>query len=659
MWVTVFQVLVVIIASIVMVSIFVLTIRGLLGRPFSWFRITMAGILSLVITQPIINNLAGSEEDTRRLVDQGSNLEIGLIVALGTAIGILVGITFLVIGEAILPTGTVPGPLYMARASRRWFHRTQRYAQISWVLLKHRILLGALGSLRAELRDPEDRRELARRFTAALNESGVTFIKLGQILSTRRDLLPVEFIESFSTLQTGAQPLPWEAMEPAISRALGSRSIAEVFEYIDEKPLASASIAQVHTARLKSGEDVVLKIRRPGIRRQVERDLDIVGRIAAQVERSTGWGKEVGARSLSEGFAAALREELDLSVEARNMRIIAAGQRPGDTNIPKVFSDISTHDLLVMERIHGEPLNDSILARTDLDRDALACSVFDSLLHQMLVIGTFHADPHPGNLMLMPDGRLTLLDFGSVGRIDKVIRQALMRMLLAWEFGDPVAATDALLGMVRRPADLDEYQLERDMGHFMANYIVPGATIDTQAVADLFGIVARNGLAMPPQLAAALRAIGTMEGTLSHVAPGFNIMEEARAFAERSMRDVVRPTNLRQMLTEELSTLLPMLQRLPRRIDRITAALEEGRLNVNVSPLSGNEDQRVVRSLMQELLLSVLAAASGVMAVMLIGQDTGPKVVPNMTMFQFMGYFLMVLAFILAMRVLVFIFRRA
>lgn len=632
--------------------------RGLFGVSFSLPRLILAALIAIFATQPIIDGLIGSREARDALIEQQDYYRIWWIVALGTLIAFLMGMTFLVIAEALAPSNSIPGPIYMVRASNRWWRRTLRYVQIIWILLKHGVALGSIGGNRAEMRSEEGRAEMARKIRDAMSESGVTFIKLGQILSTRRDLLPPEFITEFAQLQTRAKPLPWEAIESELAANLNGKRIEDVFASVDKTPLASASIAQVHVATLQSGEEVVLKIRRPGIRRQVDQDLDILDRLAAQLERSTSWGREMGARDLAAAFAKALHEELDLSVEARNMRIIAAGQHAGDTLIPHVYSHLCTRDLLVMERMHGTPLSNVDPTRIPEGREELASTIFGSLLHQMLILGTFHADPHPGNIMLLDDGTITLLDFGSVGRIDKNMRQSLMRMLLAWQFGDPANATDALLSMMHRPEHLNEYQLERDMGSFMATYVVPGATIDSHAVADLFGIVARNGLSMPPEMAAALRAIGTIEGTLTWLAPDFNIVESARDFAEQSMRDLLRPASIKRTLEEELVALLPIITRLPRRIDRITAALEEGRLAINVSSFANKRDQHVVRSTLQELLLTILAAASGVMATMLISQDGGPTMIDGMSLFQFMGYFLLALAFILAMRVLIFIFRR-
>ena len=632
-------------------------LRGLFGVKFSLPRLIIAGIITFSLVTPIISALPGSY-DADNVVDGEPAFSAVLVSGLGMAIAILIGMVFLVIAEALVPSYTIPGPIYMVRAGRMWVQRTQRYLQISWVLLKHGVSLGSLGGNRAQMRSPEGREFLAGKLRDALSESGVTFIKLGQILSTRRDLLPPEFVDAFGTLQTQVRPLSWPEIHQAITANLNGKNFDEVFTSIDQQPLASASVAQVHAATLVSGEEVVLKIRRPGIRNQVNQDLDIVDRMAMQLERSTSWGRDMGARDLSAGFATALREELDLTVEARNMRVIAASSRPGDPHVPQVYSHISTEGMLVMERINGLPLGTVDLADVHGNRQHMADTLFEALLHQMLLVGTFHTDPHPGNIMLLPDGRLTLLDFGSVGRIDSVTRTSLIRMLLAWEFDDPISATDALLSMVERPLNLDERKLERDMGAFMATYTVPGATIGSAAVADLFGIAARNGLTMPPELAAALRTIGTVEGTLSWLVPDYNIISQARAFAEQYMKGLVRPSSLAEALTGELVSLLPLLQRLPRRIDRITAAMEDGRLTMNVSALGNERDVGVIRNLMQELLLTGLAAASGVMAVLLIGQEAGPALVPGMTVFQFMGYFLLVLAFILAMRVLIFVFRR-
>lgn len=233
-------------------------LRGLFGVRFNLPRLIFAGILTFSLVTPIINALPGSY-NADEMVDGDPIFPAMLVAMLGAAIAILIGMVFLVIAEALIPSDTLPGPFYMVRAGRMWVQRTKRYMQISWILLKHGISLGSIGGNRAQMRSPEGREFLAGKVRDALSESGVTFIKLGQILSTRRDLLPPEFIDAFSTLQTRARPLSWPEIHQAISANLHGKEIGEVFASIDQTPLASASVAQVHTATLVTGEEVVLK----------------------------------------------------------------------------------------------------------------------------------------------------------------------------------------------------------------------------------------------------------------------------------------------------------------------------------------------------------------------------------------------------------------
>jgi ubiquinone biosynthesis protein len=273
--------------------------------------------------------------------------------------------------------------------------------------------------------------------------------------------------------------------------------------------------------------------------------------------------------------------------------------------------------------------------------------------------GVFHADPHPGNILLLRDGRLGLLDFGSVGRIDAELRAALQRLLLALDRGDPVRLTDALLEVVARPEDLDELALERDLGRFMTRYLGPGLAPDARMFADLFRIVAEHGLAVPPEIAAVFRSLGTLEGTLTSLAPDFNVIAEARSFATAAFARQFRPEALQKTAAEELTALLPMLRRLPRRLDRITASAENGTLSVNVRLLANEADRRVVTGLLHQVLVTFLAAASGIMAVLLLGLHGGPVLTPRVSLYQFLGYCLLAVAAILALRVLVQVFRPA
>jgi ubiquinone biosynthesis protein len=260
-------------------------------------------------------------------------------------------------------------------------------------------------------------------------------------------------------------------------------------------------------------------------------------------------------------------------------------------------------------------------------------------------------------VLLLEDGRLGLLDFGSVGRIDAALRQSLQRLLLGLDRGDPAAVTDALLDVVTRPDEVDEDRLERSLGQFMAQHLAPGAAAGTQMFVDLFRIVTRYGLSVPPEVAAVFRALATLEGGLGEVVPGFDVVAEARGFAAVYLAEQLRPEALRQAAVDEVAVLLPLLRRLPRRIDRITGALERGRLNVNVRLLADERDRRHVTVLLHRTLITVIGGVAGIMAVLLLGTPGGPAVTRTVSLYELFAYNLLVIAAVLALRVLAAIFR--
>ena len=633
------------------VLVFAFGVRRLLGLRFSVLRTLIAGVLAFLIASPVITAISGSVVAKRTSV-----LPELWFVILGVTIALVVGMVFLVVAEALVPSGSVPGLVYVLRGMRRRMGRARRYWQISGILVRRGLTPYVRGGRRSELLTSEGRARLARSVRLAMEDGGVTFVKLGQVLSTRRDLLPAEFTSELSRLQDDAAEVPWPAMEQVLRSELGAE-VGELFASFDREPIAAASIAQVHAATLTSGARVVVKVRRPDVSQIVDRDLDIAGRLAARLERSTNWGRAVGAAGLAAGFAGALREELDLRVEARNMTSVAAAPGSRGIAIPVPYQPLCTGLVLVMDRFDGRSLA-AIDAGMPADvRAALARSLLDCLLREIMLEGTFHADPHPGNVLLLADGRLGLLDFGSVGRIDRGLRSALQRLLLALDKGDPAGLADALLEVVERPEELDELRLERMLGRFLARHVAAGITPDVTMFTDLFRIVSNYGLAVPPEIAAVFRALATMEGTLTQLAPGFDIVAEARRFAGEQLAGQFSPDTLRTTAADELVALLPLLRRLPRRIDRIGGALEAGRLSVNVRLLADEGDRRIVTGLLYLVLTTFLAAASGIMAVLMLGLHGGPTITSRVSLFQFLGYCLLVISAILALRVLALVFR--
>jgi ubiquinone biosynthesis protein len=645
--------------SIVLVAALAWASRRLLGLPVGVLRGLIAALLGFVAALLLGRALQAA---------QPGHAAAFFTVALG--VPLIAAMIFIVVAEVLVPSGTVPQPVDVVFGIRRSLARSRRYSQISRIAIRHGLGPYLHGRPRRGGDPADGRAALASSLRQALEEGGVTFTKLGQLLSTRSDLLPEEFTAELAQLQDRAEPAPWDQVKEVIAQSLGA-PVQEIFADLQQEPAAAASIAQVHKARLRcsDGSDahVAVKVERPGIRATVEQDLDILMRLAARLEDRTGWARAVGAVGVARGFAAAMREELDFRVEARNMSAVAATwadqQRAIGGSVavvlPGVHEQLCTEHVLVIEWMDGVNLRAAgqLIDDRGLDRAELTRALLRSMVYQITEGGVFHADPHPGNILLLTDGRLALLDFGSVGRLDTQQRAALQNLLIAVGRGDPAALRDALLDLVTRPDDVDDQQLERALGQFMARHLTGGTGAAAAMFTDLFRLAARFELEIPPEVATVLRALGTLEGTLTLLTPAVDIVSEARAYAASQVAAKLSPAAMQKTVTDELIALLPVLRRLPRRFDRVTSAIEQGRLSVNVRLFADERDRRVVAGLTNQFLLTVLGVAAGVVAALLIAAPGGPKVSPTVSLYQIIGYNLLIVAAILVLRVLFTIFR--
>ena len=629
--------------------------RRLLGLPVGALRALIAGLLGFAAALLLGRSLRAA---------QPGHLVAFVTVVLG--IPLIVAMLFIVMAEVLVPSGTLPQPVEMLRGTRKALARSRRYAQISRIAVRH----GLGPYLRGRRVRGGDRAALAQSLRKALEEGGVTFTKLGQLLSTRSDLLPEEFTTELAKLQDRAEPAPWAQVAEVIAESLGSPP-EEVFAELQTEPAAAASIAQVHKARLRCGTgpdaEVAVKVQRPGIRTGVERDLDILLRLADRLEDRARWARAVGTAGVARGFAAAIREELDFRIEARNMAAVAAAWpdqqravgREVSVVMPAMHGQLCTEHVLVIEWLDGVNLRAAGQQIDDrgLDRAQLARALLRSMVYQITEGGVFHADPHPGNVLLLADNRLALLDFGSVGHLDAQQRIALQNLLLAVGRGNSAALRDALLDLVDRTDELDEYQLERGLGQFIARHLTGGVGVSAEMFTDLFRLAARFELTIPAEISTVLRALGTLDGTLAQLTSSFDIAEEAREYAADQMAVKLSPQAVGRSAADELSELLPVLRRLPRRFDRVTSALEQGRLGINVRLLADERDRRVVTGLANQFLLALLGAASGIVAALMLTAPGGPKVAQSVSLYQLIGYNLLIVAGVLVLRVLFTIFR--
>ncbi|MFC8131334.1 ABC1 kinase family protein [Streptomyces sp. NPDC057302] len=613
--------------------------RRLLGIKAGPLRLVVAGVVGISVSGTLLGPQLQNSD--RRHVLLSLMIGIGLLTAMITLVAL----------RALLPAGS--GPWDLVRGVRGRIARGRRYTHIARIAGRH-----GLGPYLRGRRDVENagapHQLLAQELRQALQAGGVTFVKLGQLMSTRRDLLPEPYVEELSRLQDQVAPAPWPQVEETLIAGLGAPP-GQVFAEFDRLPLAAASIAQVHAAVLHDGTRVVVKVQRPGIQELVERDLDIVNRLAVTLQSRTHWGRSLGLTELARGFAAALCEELDFRIEARNMtavRMAAKARGDWSVSVPQVYEQLSTARVLVMSRIDGVPLGRAAAGTVELG-EKLAHTLLTALLNQIMQDGVFHADPHPGNIMVLPDGTPALLDFGSVGRIDTGLRASMAGLFLAVDRGDPTALCDALLEVTNRPEQVDEQRLRRALGHFSARHLVHGGAQDAVMFTELFRLMTDFRLAVPPEIAAVFRALATMEGTLTRLSEGFDIVEASRAYAATQFARQLSPGTAGETARDELVALLPVLRRLPRRLDRISGALEEGRLGVNVRLLADPRDRSVIGELLSRVLLAFLAVFFGIAGVLLLlGSKGGPEVAAGLGLYALIGYHLLLLCGVLVLRTL-------
>ena len=622
--------LVAVLVFLLVVVLPALLAKRLLGIHAVRSRVVVAGAVGFALSGGLLGPRMGAEDGIQPL-----------LVSLMVLVGIFVSMTVLVVLDLLLPTGL--RPLNRFQALRARLSRARRYSGVLRIATRH-----GLGPYLRGRRHPSDVRDelLAAELRQALQAGGTTFVKLGQLMSTRRDLLPEVYVEELSRLQDQVPPAPWPEVEATLTAALGA-PVEEVFAEFDHKPLAAASIAQVHAAVLRDGTPAIVKVQRPGILPLVERDLDIVGRLAVALHTRTDWGRGLGLTDLARGFAVALREELDFRVEARNMKAVrtASGARAGATalTVPVLHEDLSTERVLVMSRIEGTPLGQAV--PDDAEHGGrIAHTLLAALLDQIMLDGVFHADPHPGNILLQQDGTPALLDFGSVGRIDPGLRDALAGLFLAVDSGDPAALCDALLEVTDHPEEVDEQQLQRALGRFSARHLGQGSAPDVTMFTELFRLVADHRLAVPAEMAAVFRALATLEGTLVRLSPGFNMLAASRAYATEQFQERLAPRSVQETAQGELLSLLPVLRRLPRRLDRIGGRLAEGRLSMNVRLLADPRDRRFLGELVGRVVLAAVGIFLGVLGLQLVGMKGGPAIGETLTLYGLVGFHLLALS---------------
>ncbi len=435
---------------------------------------------------------------------------------------------------------------------------------------------------KVEVSPDSQRASTARRFRMLLSDLGPTFVKLGQILSTRADLLPAEFIEELSVLQDSVEPFPLEEVHAQIRESLG-KDVQELFAQIDPVPLAAASIAQVHRAITLGGDEVVVKVQRPGIAQHIDSDLGVLRSLARLLEAVV---EETGVYTPSgivDEFDKAIHEELDFINEATNIRAFLDNHRERTAiKIPRVYSELSSRTVLTMEFIRGTKISQVEL--TDEERKTLAKNIVDVSFRQLFEDGLFHGDPHPGNILLLEDKRLALLDYGVVGRLTKPMQETLVMLCLAVALrdSDSVARILYRVGVPDSRANLVGFRndIEAILGQHLPQTL--GQVDAKTLLRDLLDLAVKYRIRIPKEYALLSRAAISTEGMLRTLYPEMNILEVVLPYAKELLAGRYDPSQLQGGLMRTLLRFQSLATDLPTQLSQILLDLESGKFSVTV-----------------------------------------------------------------------------
>lgn len=448
----------------------------------------------------------------------------------------------------------------------------------------------------------------ARRLRLVLAELGPTFVKLGQVLSVRPDIVPAEVIAELETLQDSVPPAPWDEVAAVLERELGG-ALHERFTGVEEVPLASASIAQVHAATLATGERVAVKVQRPGIEARIRSDLHILYTLAHFVEGRIALPGLYTPVGIVREFEAAMNQELDFLQEARSASVFArnfAGH--SSVVVPAVHERFSTRRVMVMDLIEGRPFR--ALGREDrAEVDAAMDVLIEASYLQVFEHGFFHGDPHPGNLMLLDDGRLAFLDFGLTGRLTAEMQDTVVALFVALVFSDAetVALTLYRAGATEGRVDLKGFK--REVERLMAKY--QGATLEElghpASLVELVDTAARFRIRLVPEFVVLVRTASILDGIARRLLPDVDIVERVRPYAQRLVGSRLSTERLTGDALRVLQHAQMAFQDVPLQLNQLMMDLERGNLTIRTA----DEDAGASREELRQAGMRVAVALSG------------------------------------------------
>ena len=464
------------------------------------------------------------------------------------------------------------------------------------------------------------------RIRKALAELGPTFIKLGQLLGTRPDLVGHELAVELKKLLSAAPADPPQVVRRMVENELG-QPIDDLFAEFDDESLASASIGQVHRARLKTGESVVVKVQHHGIQDTVRKDLDVLSGLAQLAEMIPEFVPYRPVATVAE-FQRTLRRELDFGREEQNLEQFADRfDSDATVRIPRPYTDLCTPRVLTMEVIEGAKLSDWVIGGDgDLDGEEIARRGAELYLRMIFVDGVYHADPHPGNIILLPGNVIGLLDFGMVGRIDERLREDIEEMLLALIHQDAIYLTSIIMRVGQVPAEIDEMALRTEAADFVSHFA--GQSLDRfdlgTALNELMEIIHRYNILLPAQVAMLIKTLVTLEGTSKLLCPKFSLLEVMKPFQRKAVLRRLSPRRRLKRMRRVYLELEHLAEVLPRRVMDILEQVRVGKFDVHL-------DHRGLGPSVNRLVLGMLASALFLGSSLLLSRHVPPVIFPEPT----------------------------
>ncbi len=489
------------------------------------------------------------------------------------------------------------------------------------------------------VRDPAAPEQLADDLEAM----GPTYVKLGQVLAGRPDLLPPRYLKALARLQDSVKPFPFEEVEQIVMGELGVR-LSKAFSYFEEQPMAAASLGQVHAAALRDGRRVVVKVQRPEIRRQIAEDFEVLAQIAAFLDEHTEMGRRYRFTTVLEEFRQTLQQELNYEREAQNLIAVRESLREfRQIQVPSPVLDYCTRSVLTMDFVTGRKVTAlPPIARLDLDAAGLVDELFRAYLKQVLVDGLFHADPHPGNVFITDDGHLALLDLGMVGHIAPGMQDSLLRLLLLLSEGKGEDAADLVIQISERLEDFNPAEFRRRVGHLVASRRDQGLTEMSvgQSLLDVSQDARDNGLFVPSELTLLGKTLLQLDeiGRILH--PEFEPTECIRENVATLMSQRMRKDFSRAGMFSSALELRGFLGALPGRLNQLLDLVSNSQLEVRVR----STDASTVLDGMQKIANRITAGL--VLAALIVGASLLMRIPTRFTLFGYPG--LAILCFIAA-----------